>query len=275
MKNIPVLVLLLAACSAAAEPAVVTEGNTTTTWAGSPVPTETFGDDLPVEVYAPAETGPWPVVVLVHGGGWFGGQPSSTAPLAAGLADEGYVVFNPAYRTGDEGGSIADMASDVACAVVLARREAGEWTTEPGQITLMGHSAGAHLAALVALAPDRFGCGDSQVDALVGLAGPYDTDRVGVLAPLLGGTIDEVPDAWAGVNPFSFIAQAPDLAVTLVHGDADEVVPLDFSEDLADALTAVGRDVELVVVPGAGHGDMIDPARVLGLLTDRIVIREN
>ena len=236
------------------------------------VRTESYADGLELDIHAPEEVGPWPVVVTIHGGGWFIGDRQSMGGLADGLASRKAVVFNATYRTLTLGGSFPGMVDDVACAVQFAHSAASEFTTTPGTVTIVGHSAGAHLASLVAFAPDEFGqnCragSDGTVDALVGLAGPYDISQLGgLLNPMFGVPIDDDPELWASGNPFSWIQDSPDISTLLLHGDADLVAPIGFSEELAEALASAGRDVTFEVLAGRSHSDANSP-RVVG---DRI-----
>ena len=112
------------------------------------VPENTIGLDLvgglPVEVFGPPEVGDYPVVVMFHGGGWFGGSPASMEPLADYLASNGIVVFNSTYRT--SAGGYPESFDDVACDIRFALSKAPEYTTSTGPLTVVAHSAGAHIA---------------------------------------------------------------------------------------------------------------------------------
>ena len=236
------------------------------------VRTETYADGLELDIHAPAEIGPWPVVITIHGGGWFVGDRESMGPLADGLASRKAVVFNATYRTLTLGGSFPGMVDDVACAVQFARDAASEFTTTPDVVTVVGHSAGAHLSSLVAFAPGEFGqdCPEGPArapDALVGLAGPYDISQLGgLLTPMFGVPIQDDPELWASGNPFTWIADSPDIPTLLLHGDADRVAPVAFSEELAEALTNAGRDVTFEVLEGRSHSDANAPR----VVADRI-----
>jgi acetyl esterase/lipase len=222
-------------------------------------------------VHAPDERGPWPVVVTVHGGGWYIGDRLSMGLLADGLAARDAVVFNTSYRTVSEGGSFPSTVDEIACAVSYARAHAAEYTTTPERVVIVGHSAGAHLAAVVATAPGEFGgaCGaPSVVDGFVGLAGPYDISRFsGLLLPFFGVSILEDPETWSAGNPLDRAATAPDIPYLLLHGDLDELVPVGFSEDFAEALEQEGLDVTFEVIPGADHGVLNAPV----VVADRII----
>jgi acetyl esterase/lipase len=227
--------------------------------------------DLPVEVFAPTEPGPYPVLVTVHGGGWVGGSPDYMAPLADALAQQGVVVFNITYRTMRDGGRFPGMVEDVACGVAHARARASEHTTTPDRVFIAGHSSGAHLSALVAFAPEAFTCpdgGTAAPEGFIGLAGAYDTDRIAILATLFGATIEEAPETWAAGNPLGYVKSAPAIPILLIHGEADTTVPASFTEQLDDALTAVDADVAYEVLPGGTHPDAADPAVVGDLVAE-------
>ncbi|HSJ28474.1 MAG TPA: alpha/beta hydrolase [Acidimicrobiia bacterium] len=233
-----------------------------------------YGADLRIDVHAPAERSVRPIAVLVHGGGWFGGRLDSMGYLADGLAERGFVVFNATYRTIAQGGAFPGTVEDVACAVAYARAHALDYSTSADHVTLIGHSAGAHLSALVALAPGVFGTacegGTEPLDAWVGLAGPYDTDTYAFLLPrFFGSTLTADPDTWRSGNPFTYVeASGAGPQLLLVHGDADELVPLTMSENFFLALDRAGAAVSLRVVPGAGHGEVNSPRIVGDLIAD-------
>ncbi|MGF1665587.1 MAG: alpha/beta hydrolase [Acidimicrobiia bacterium] len=271
MRKVLALVLLLSACNSPAAIDDVAPAPVDTTLAPT-VETTVFEpqasvatmvtDGLPVEVFAPTEPGPYPVLVTVHGGGWVGGSPDHMAPLADALAGENVVVFNITYTTMSDGGRFPDMVEDVACGVAHARANASEYTTTPERVFIAGFSAGAHLSALVAFAPVTFTCPDGGIavpDGFIGLAGPYDTDRITILATLFGATIEEAPDTWAAGNPLNYTESAPDIPILLIHGDADTTAPISFTEQLHEALTAAEADVTFEILPGGTHPDAADP----------------
>ncbi len=236
------------------------------------VRTENYAGGLELDIHAPDEVGPWPVVVTIHGGGWFIGDRQGMGGLADGLASRKAVVFNATYRTLTLGGTFPGMVDDVACAIQFARNAASEFTTTPDAVAVVGHSAGAHLASLVAYAPGVFGqdCPEGPArspDAFVGLAGPYDIGQLaGLLTPMFGVPIEEDPELWASANPLSWVPDSPDIPTLLLHGDADRVAPIAFSEELAEALVSGGRNVTFETLVGRSHSDANSP-RVVG---DRI-----
>ena len=238
---------------------------TTTTQAENSIGLDLVGG-LPQEVFGPREVGDYPVVVMVHGGGWFGGSPASMKPLADYLASRDIVVFNSTYRT--SGGGYPESFEDVACDISFALSNAPEYTTATGPLTVVAHSAGAHIASVVSLAGGQFGgaCGfgdATRVDRFVGLAGPYDpTLYSAVLAGFFGTRleVDEAP--WEAGSPYSYLAENPEMELLLVHGADDDLVPLRSSQLFSEAAAAAGLDATLVELPGASHMDARSPSVV-------------
>jgi acetyl esterase/lipase len=263
--------LLLWACSGEADPTTTTI-TVTTSGATSTVAKSAFVRgidsvaDLPVTVFGPDSIGPYPVVVLFHGGGWFGGAPISTAPLAEFLASKGIVVFNSTYRT--QTGGYPESFDDVACAVRYARAHADNYTTVDGPLVLAGHSAGAHLASVVALAGDEFGneCPveeNATVDRFIGLAGPYDPTLYRQVLPAFFGTrFENDPAPWEAGSAYSYLGDNSGLEILLMHGEADELVPISSTRLFANALADGGYEVEMAEVTGARHQDLRDPGVV-------------
>jgi acetyl esterase/lipase len=288
-----VLTLVLAACAGPAaietttDPTTVTTTTSTTAPAatdptiapttdpGTPaydhlVATFTYGSDLVGEVHALPGTGERPVVVTVHGGGWYGGSRFSLGPLADALAGRDVVAVNVSYRTGSEGGGYPATFEDVACAIRHAAGAAAPYTTTPGRIVVVGHSAGAHLGAVATLS-DVFGADcdapAAPVAGFVGLAGPYDTDLLAFALERFFGTDPEVdPAPWEAGNPLAYAAERPDVPFLLLHGDEDEVVAVSFTEGFAAALEAGGHPVEVQVLPGIDHRQVADPLVVADLI---------
>ena len=227
---------------------------------------------LPIEVYGPEDVGEYPVVVMLHGGGWFGGSPTSMDPLADYLASAGIVVFNATYRT--SGGGYPESFDDVACDIQFAVSKAPEYTTSSEPLTVVAHSAGAHIGSVVSMAGDLFGrdCDFGEqvrVDRFVGLAGPYDpTIYAAVLAGYFGTRLEEDPAPWEAGSPYSYLAENPDLKMLLIHGDSDDLVPMQSSELFLEAATEAGLDVTLQELSGATHMDAKNPTLVGDLIVE-------
>src|SRR5580692_9420762 len=144
------------------------------------------GVALQGDLYLPKMRGSVPALVAVHGGGWQQGARSAFEHWGAHLAAHGYAVFAISYRFAKKGHkAFPEAVRDVMAAVQFVRGSAAEFGIDPGRIALFGASAGAHLAALVALGGrskifaggypgDPHAGVDTGVKALVGVYGVYD-----------------------------------------------------------------------------------------------------
>jgi acetyl esterase/lipase len=217
------------------------------------------------DLHRPAGAGPFPVVVLLHGGYW---QPPYTKlimrPLCVDLVRRGYAAFNVEYRRlGREGGGWPQTFDDVAAAIDHlangALRDAG---LDMGRVTLLGHSAGGQLALWAAGRPELPAGApgaNPRVSAtrVLGLAPVCDVEGAGRPArELLGGGPSEVPERWQQADPMRRIPLS--VPVGIVHGRDDETVSVKRSRQYVAAARAAGADVMLTETPG-GHRTPIDP----------------
>ncbi len=236
-----------------------------------PAPSVAAADYLPglgATVRLPRDDGPRPLVVLVPGGGWTSADPTGLIPLAEQLAADGSTTSLITYSTLGDESMFPTGVDDVACAIRWSALQATASGRPPSHVVVLGHSAGGHLAALVALSGDDFGGGcpypKTAIDGLVGLAGVYDTDDVEpALEAWMGSTPQRDPRAWDRVNPMHWVAVgngASGLRVALVHGDADVVVPLEQTTAFADALSGAGADVTTTIQPGVDHMSVFEAA---------------
>jgi acetyl esterase/lipase len=226
--------------------------------AGRQPRTHAYGSDPEqvADLLLPATEGPHPVAVLLHGGFWRARFTRSTmAALAVDLADRGWATWNVEYRRVGNGGGVPETLDDVRAAI--AALAAVTAPVARGHIVVVGHSAGGQLGLCVADEP--------AVAAVVSLAGVCDlaaafADAIGESATgaFMGGGPDDRPDAYALADP---IRRLPAGArVLLVHGDADQRVPVEQSRRYADAAAAAGDTrCELYELPGVDHFDLIDP----------------
>jgi acetyl esterase/lipase len=221
--------------------------------------------DHVANLHLPEGDGPFPVVVLVHGGFWrFGWDRTLMTPLARDLTLRGVAAWNIEYRrVGQEGGGWPGTFEDVSAAVDhLATVE----SVDTSRAIVVGHSAGGHLALWLA-ARSRVPAGMPGTDPAVRLRGAVAQGAVscltsaaeenlgdGAAAKLVGGTPDEVPERFAAADPKRLLPLG--VPQVLVHGGRDEPVPLWVARGYA---AAAGDEVELVEFPDADHFDVIDP----------------
>ena len=203
-----------------------------------------------LDVYVPRApaTGKLPVVVFFYGGAWQGGEREHYPFVAEALASRGFVVVIPDYRVYPEV-RYPRFVEDGALAVAWTVENIARYRGDPQRMVLMGHSAGAHIAAMLAY-NDRFldARARSGVKAVVGLAGAYDfVPDERVIEHILAGEGDS-----ALAMPARFVkAGAP--ATLLVTGDRDSRVNPANTEKLARRLRESGTTVEVRVYPGLSH----------------------
>ena len=221
------------------------------------------------ELHLPAGPGPFPVVVVVHGGFWRAAYDLSLGtPLAVDLAGRGYAVWNLEYRRVGGGGGWPTTFQDVAAGIDrLATLEAAGSPLDLSTVVGLGHSAGGHLATWAAARPglpaDSPGAGPIvPLTGVLAQAGVLDLrlaadDGLGADAAqeFLGGGPDDVPDRYAVASPVQRLPIG--VPVVCVHGTADTNVPLSQSESYVRSATAAGDEAELVTVDG-DHFVVID-----------------
>jgi acetyl esterase/lipase len=221
-----------------------------------------------LDVYYPAEIRagkPHPLIVLIHGGGWANG--SRNEPIFVGLALEwaqrGYVVASIDYRLSREAPFPAAV-EDCKTAVRWLKTYADEFKLDPKRVAVWGHSAGAHLATLVAVAPRTAGLEgslfpneDSTVQAAVAVAGNFDfflTPNAGLERPgmFLAGTPETREARLKAASPITYVSKETP-PFLLIHGTRDGVVNVVQSDTFAAALRAAGVPVDYQRIEGAKH----------------------
>lgn len=226
-----------------------------------------------LDLYVPSEgTGPWPVIVWVHGGGWQNGSKEQCLPLRAGFVDKGYAVASVNYRLSGDAVFPAQI-EDCKAAIRWLRAHAAEYRLDGAHFAGWGGSAGGHLVALLGTSGDvkEFDRGEnleqsSRVQVVCDFFGPSDL-AVMVGTPgyerhaladspeskLIGGIPTQVPEKAAAASPVTYVSP-DDPPFLIVHGEKDPVVPADQSVRLQAALEKAGVKSQLIVIPGAKHG---------------------
>lgn len=208
-------------------------------------------DRQTLDVYAPVGAdGSSPLLVYFYGGGWRKGDKSHFEFVASSLTRAGYVVVIADYRRFPDVVFPA-FIEDGAMAVAWAMKNADDYGADTSKLFLMGHSAGAHTAALLSLDSyylAKHGIDTRDIDGLVGLSGPYD------FLPITESYLPELfpEDTHFASQPVNFVS-ADSPPTLLIHGTDDDLVVPANSESLAGKLAAAGVDVTLKLYAGAGH----------------------
>jgi acetyl esterase/lipase len=269
-----VIAVLIAAASACVQGADDSTGSDTASARSHLIGTEEYVLGVEADLYLPGEDAV-PLVVMVPGGSWETADRSGLGPLAERMSSAGIAVVNASYRAAADGAHFPTPIEDVVCAVDFAVARLTELGVRPTEVILLGHSSGAHVAALAALGPDRFrgACRwpAAVPDALAILAGLYDLSEVPDIAESLFGVPPaEDPASWRAANAFAWVDARATMPVFLAHGAADTLVPVAFTTHFASALERAGHPVRAHVVPGAAHLDIFTPDVIAGRLEEWI-----
>lgn len=203
-----------------------------------------------LDVFSPGATNA-PVIVFFYGGGWNAGKKSDYGFAADALASCGFVTVLPDYRLVPEV-RFPGFLEDAAAAVRWTHDNAARFGGDPDRIVLAGHSAGAYIAAMLALDQRylaRAGAPISAIKGMAGISGPYDFYPFDVKASI--DAFGQAPDP-AMTQPVSFARKdAPPLL--LLHGDKDTTVKPRNTISLSEKLRALGARVETKFYPGVTH----------------------
>jgi len=210
-----------------------------------------------LDVYRPqAGSGPAPVIVFFYGGNWVSGKRSDYAFVGRALAARGFVVVVPDYRLYPQV-RYPDFLADAAAAVAWTERHAGTYGGDPAKVFVMGHSAGAYNAAMVALDPRWLGQQGMKPDSLrgwIGLAGPYD------FLPIQNRTtrpVFDYPNTRPESQPVNHAgAEAPPALLIAANSD-DLVDPARNTGALASRLRTAGVPVRELYYGGVNHYTLV------------------
>jgi acetyl esterase/lipase len=240
-------------------------------------------------------TGPYPVVMLIHGGCWASQlgrlDPRATSldllrPMAAALTNFGIATWNVEYRrVGNAGGGWPGTFRDVGQAADALREVAAKYRLDLGRVIVAGHSSGGHLAMWIAArhklpaSSDLHMTNPLSVRGVVNIDGPADPATfqaietkvcpTPAISDLLGGTPAEQPERYGHASPLTFLPLGiPQefIAGSLIHSHLDHVTAYQL------AARAKGDTVTLTSLPGAGHFDMLSPqSKHWKVLEDRLI----
>ncbi|NQV24622.1 MAG: alpha/beta hydrolase [Rhodopirellula sp.] len=226
-----------------------------------------------LDVYLAKSDKPTPAMIYIHGGGWRAGSKNNIPGWLAAFVAQGQLsVISVEYRFTDVATHPAQV-NDCLRAVQFVRHNAARWNIDTKRLGVTGGSAGGHLSAYVALhddvadpeSDDPVKRHSSRVACAVSFAGPTDwtlLSRIDHRHPAYRQLIGYEPGTPADqlsaslikdVSPISFVSK-DDPPIMQVHGDKDDIVPIEHAMNLHKKLEAVGVKSELVVIPGGNHG---------------------
>ena len=225
------------------------------------------------ELWLPPSPRPHPVIVLIHGGCWQENLPGLELMdyIAADLRGRGYAVWNIEYRRiGALGGGFPGTFTDTGAALDELGNVAARYKLDLKRLVVVGHSAGGQLAlwaaarARLPASSPLFTPHPLPVFGVVTLAGINDLEAYRAT----GGDACGGPatiDALVGRRdrPYADTSPAALLPITarqiVISGMLDPIVPQRFGQDYANKAASAGDNVQQLVVPGAGHFELIDP----------------
>ncbi|GCE23922.1 alpha/beta hydrolase family protein [Dictyobacter kobayashii] len=225
------------------------------------------------ELYLPEGSGPYPVVQLIHGGFWRNAYDLTLMQgLAKNLVQHGIAAWNIEYRrVGDPGGAWPGTLLDVASATDHLNTLAPTYKLDLQRVVAVGHSAGGHLAFWLAgrhrLSPNsplRTASTPLRLKGAISQAGVVDLEQAwqlhlgqGAVQELLQASLTKKPERYAEASPAALLPLG--IPQVLIHGGADDRVPLKISQGYAQKARAAGDHVRLIELAGADHFVLIDP----------------
>jgi acetyl esterase/lipase len=227
---------------------------------------EQFGD-----LYLPDTDGPYPVVVLLHGGCWLKKWSlSQLGSLCRAFTSEDLAVWNLEYRRLGNGGGWPGTFHDVAAGVDFLVQIADAHPLDLSRVVVVGHSVGGHLALWLAgrhrlpAASELYSASPLPVKGVVSLAGIPDVAMAveqdicrGTIQQALGGMPEEVPARYRHVSPIELLPLG--VPQRHIHGLVDDIAPVDYVQ-LYVKVARQREDVRLDVIEDVGHFDLVVPA---------------
>jgi len=223
------------------------------------------GHDLTLDVSWPEGEGPFPILVIIHGGGWELHTNRIMQGMARYITNRGYAVFNINYRVLSEGVTMQEIVEDCFGAIIWVKEHAEKYNADPTRIAVTGDSAGGHLSAMIVtrakdscFKPSYTGTGryDASVTCAIPTYGVYDFKSLSKLTAgimtkkIFSATYKEAPELYEKFSPAYHVRA--DLAPQLiVCGNID---PL-YSENRAyeKRLKDVGAPCEFYLAKGQTH----------------------
>jgi len=194
------------------------------------------------------------VVVFIHGGGWKEGSKEQFDPFIGQFVAAGFATVSINYRHANVEKNIlyTDLLKDIDQALAHLRSESGNYIFNGNDVTLFGHSAGAHLALLYAYRNNE----RKQVKAVISLSAPTDLQALmetGTFPALLYNLVgSDQPSKYADASPVNHV-KAGAIRAYIFHGKTDESVPYQQSQEFYNVLSRYTPYARLKLIEGVGH----------------------
>lgn len=221
-----------------------------------------------LDFFVPQGGGELPVLIYLHGGGWIGGDKSGIGPKALSMAASGMIVASVNYRLAPMSGP-PNACDDIAAAVAYIRELAPQIGADPDRLAIMGHSAGAHLAALVVCDPRYLATYPGSAEAIRGVVlldgSAYNVPRMmrsyrgWLFSDVFGGE----RDLWVKTSPYHYALRRQGLpSMLLVHAENDGIRRR-AAQDMGEAISRGGARAIYLSAPEKNHytvdEDLADP----------------
>ncbi len=205
-----------------------------------------------LDIFLPKEGFRGTQVVFLHGGGWRSGSKDEYAYLGAAMAAYGITCAVVGYRLYPEV-RYPLFVEDVAHAVSWLRRDGLRYGFADAPIYLMGHSAGAHIACLMAL-DERYRAlamlDETSVAGVIGLSGVYRFRPE--TSPVYSDIFSSAEPGFESVKPINYVGDKK-VPILMLHGDKDGVIGIKNAQQMLQAAASVGQKAVLHPLPGYGH----------------------
>lgn len=215
-----------------------------------------------LDVYAPSEGTNHPVIVWIHGGGWTKGSKNGMQQKPKAFTDKGFVFVPINYRFVPNV-TVKEMTGDIAKAIRWVHDHASEFGGDPNSIFVMGHSAGAHLAALVCT-DDRYLKAEGLPLEIIKGCVPIDVSVYDIPKRLKdGGSVPpetfkaifgETEESQRDLSPAAHVAKGKNIPPFLILHVADRADTQAQSAWLVENLTKAGVPAKVVAAEGKTHG---------------------
>lgn len=221
-----------------------------------------YGDDSNQFGYLrlPKSQGPHPVAIVIHGGFWRAAfDVEHSGHMCAALTQAGIATWSLEYRRiGQPGGGWPGTCEDVLRGAAYIKTLSATYPIDSGRVVAIGHSAGGHLALWLAAQKKP------RLRGVISLAGVADLRRAWdlhlsntVVGDFMGSSPTEQPQHYRQASPIECVPLG--IPTRLIHGDADDIVPIEIAERYQAAAERSGDDAKLIRLSGGDHFCVIDP----------------